>query len=251
MVRPAVRPERHRHAPAGAPPTASRMSTAFRGERFSASVTAVVVSHICSLYTAITFVMFPRNHTIRISLADDPAATASQPTPGVRSGGTTPAAAEPAALTKADAERILASDEPPRVHPGRLAGDVIRRVLRRERGVLATWNRTCCRAPGRVRSSRPTPRATPSRTLAARIADADSHLLAHGESRGGLGSGQRLLRYANGSRSPRSATTICGGGSASTSPGSRLSRSACTRSGTAFFRARRGMRWPQQQSAAG
>ena len=59
--------------------------------------------------TAITFVMFPRNHTIRISPADNPAATASQPTPGVRSGGTTPAAAEPAALTKADAERILAS----------------------------------------------------------------------------------------------------------------------------------------------
>ena len=59
--------------------------------------------------TAITFVMFPRNHTIRISPADNPAATASQPTPGVRSGGTAPAAAEPAALTKADAERILAS----------------------------------------------------------------------------------------------------------------------------------------------
>jgi hypothetical protein len=59
--------------------------------------------------TAITFVMFPRNHTIRISPADNPAATASQPTPGVRSGGTTPAAAEPAALTKAAAERILAS----------------------------------------------------------------------------------------------------------------------------------------------
>src|SRR5207237_3301258 len=37
----------------------------------------------------------------------NPAATASQPTPGVRSGGT-PAAADPAALTKADAQRILA-----------------------------------------------------------------------------------------------------------------------------------------------
>ena len=57
--------------------------------------------------TAIAFVTFPRNHTIRISPADNPAATASQPTPGVRSGGT-PAAAEPAALTKAGAERILA-----------------------------------------------------------------------------------------------------------------------------------------------
>jgi hypothetical protein len=55
------------------------------------------------------FVMFPGNHTIRISPADNPAATASQPTPGVRSGGTTPATAEPAALTKAAAERILAS----------------------------------------------------------------------------------------------------------------------------------------------
>jgi hypothetical protein len=54
------------------------------------------------------FVTFPRNHTIRISPADNPAATASQPTPVVRGGGTTPAAAEPAALTKAAAERILA-----------------------------------------------------------------------------------------------------------------------------------------------
>jgi hypothetical protein len=58
---------------------------------------------------AITFVTFPRNHAIRISPADNPAATASQPTPGVRSGGTSPAAAVPAALTKAAAERILAS----------------------------------------------------------------------------------------------------------------------------------------------
>ena len=69
------------------------------------ATTALVILCI----TAITFVMFPRNHTIRISPADNPAATASQPTPGVRSGGTTPAAAEPAALTKAAAERILAS----------------------------------------------------------------------------------------------------------------------------------------------
>jgi hypothetical protein len=58
--------------------------------------------------TVIAFVMFPRDHTTRISPAVNPAATASQPTPGVRTGGTTPAAAEPAALTKAAAERILA-----------------------------------------------------------------------------------------------------------------------------------------------
>ena len=58
--------------------------------------------------TAIMFVTFPRNHTVRISPADNPAATAIQPTPGVRGGGTTPAAAEPAALTKSAAERILA-----------------------------------------------------------------------------------------------------------------------------------------------
>ena len=69
------------------------------------ATTAVVLLCIA----AITFVTFPRNHTIRISPADNPAATASQPTPGVRSAGTTPAAAEPAALTKAAAERILAS----------------------------------------------------------------------------------------------------------------------------------------------
>ena len=69
------------------------------------ATTAVVLLCI----TAITFVMFPRNHTIRISPADNPAATASQPTPGVQGGSTPSAAAEPAALTKAAAERILAS----------------------------------------------------------------------------------------------------------------------------------------------
>jgi hypothetical protein len=68
------------------------------------ATTAVVLLCI----TAIMFVTFPRNHTIRISPADNPAATASQPTPVVRGGGTTPPAAEPAALTKAAAERILA-----------------------------------------------------------------------------------------------------------------------------------------------
>ena len=59
--------------------------------------------------TAITFVMVSRNHTIRISPADNPAATASQPTPGVPGGSTPSAAPEAAALTKAAAERILAS----------------------------------------------------------------------------------------------------------------------------------------------
>ena len=59
--------------------------------------------------TAIAFVMFPRHHTIRISPADNPAATASQQAPGIRSRGTTPATAEPAALTKAAAERVLAT----------------------------------------------------------------------------------------------------------------------------------------------
>jgi len=59
--------------------------------------------------TAITFVMVSRNHTIRITPADNPAATASQPTPSVQTGGTPPAAAQPAPLTKAAAEHILAS----------------------------------------------------------------------------------------------------------------------------------------------
>ena len=69
------------------------------------ATTALVI--LCII--AITFVLFPRNHTIRIAPADNPAATASQPTPRVQSGGTTPATAEPATLTRADAERILAS----------------------------------------------------------------------------------------------------------------------------------------------
>jgi hypothetical protein len=69
------------------------------------ATTALVILFI----TAIAFVMFSRNHTIRISPAGNPAATPGQRAPGVRSGGTTPVAAEPAALTKADAEHILAS----------------------------------------------------------------------------------------------------------------------------------------------
>jgi integrase len=60
------------------------------------------------------------------------------------------------------------------------------------------------------------------------------HLLAHGESRGGLGNGQRLLRYANGRPITKKRTSTCGGGSASTSPGSTPSRSACTGSGTPY-----------------
>jgi len=69
------------------------------------ATTALVILCI----TAITFVMFPRNHTIRIAPADNPAATASQPTPSVQIGGTSPASAQPAPLTEAAAERILAS----------------------------------------------------------------------------------------------------------------------------------------------
>ena len=68
------------------------------------AITALVVLCI----TVVAFVMISRNHTIRISPADNPAATASQPAPSVRGGGTPPAAAEPAALTKAAAARILA-----------------------------------------------------------------------------------------------------------------------------------------------
>jgi len=70
-------------------------------------ITTTALGLLC--ITAIMFVMFPRNHPIRISPANNPAATASQPTPGVRRGGTTPAATEPAALTEAAAEHILAS----------------------------------------------------------------------------------------------------------------------------------------------
>jgi hypothetical protein len=69
------------------------------------ATTAVVLLCI----TAITFVMFSRNHTMRVSPAGNPAATASQPTPGVQGGSRPSAAPEAAALTKADAERILAS----------------------------------------------------------------------------------------------------------------------------------------------
>jgi hypothetical protein len=78
------------------------------GRRLPARLIATAVLAILCI-TAITFVTFPRNHTIRISPTENPTATASQPASGVRSGATTSAAAEPAALTKAAAERILAS----------------------------------------------------------------------------------------------------------------------------------------------
>jgi hypothetical protein len=59
--------------------------------------------------TAIMFVMFSRNHAIRISPADNPTATASQPTSGVQGRSTPSAAPEAAVLTRTAAERILAS----------------------------------------------------------------------------------------------------------------------------------------------
>jgi len=70
-------------------------------------IATIAVVLLC--ITAITFVMFSRNHTIRISPAGNPAATASQPAPGVQGGSTPSAAPEAAALSKAAAERILAS----------------------------------------------------------------------------------------------------------------------------------------------
>jgi hypothetical protein len=70
---------------------------------------AALIALVFLCITAITFVMVSRNHTIRISPADNPAATARQPTPGVQGGSTPSAAPEATALTKADAERILAS----------------------------------------------------------------------------------------------------------------------------------------------
>jgi len=66
---------------------------------------AALMALVLLCITAITFVMVSRNHTIRISPADNPAATASQPTQGVQ-GGSMPSAAP---LSKAAAERILAS----------------------------------------------------------------------------------------------------------------------------------------------
>jgi len=72
-----------------------------------ARLTATAATLMC--VAAITLVMFPRNHTIRISPADNPAAAASPHTPSIRSGGPAPSAEpEPPSLTKAAAERILA-----------------------------------------------------------------------------------------------------------------------------------------------
>ena len=197
-----------------------------------AALTALVLLCI----TAITFVMVSPNHTIRISPAGNPAATASQPTPGVQGGSTPSAAPEAAALTKAAAERILASywqvnntanesrsdtllktveaGSSYRMDAGTYQMDRVTDPANRQYTAFTAENllrlhmETACRRGGalalrphdldpeqcliRLREKGETVRWQPvSPTLM-------SHLLAHGESRGGLGSGQRLLRYANG-----------------------------------------------------
>ena len=75
--------------------------------RLPARLIATAALLLC--IAAITFVTFPKNHTIRISPADNPAATASQRAPSIRSGGASSAPPEPSALTKTTAERILAN----------------------------------------------------------------------------------------------------------------------------------------------
>jgi hypothetical protein len=79
-----------------------------RARRLRARLIATMALVILCI-TVIAFVMFPRDHTIRISPADNPAATARQPAPGVQGGSMPSAAPEVAALSKAAAERILAS----------------------------------------------------------------------------------------------------------------------------------------------
>jgi hypothetical protein len=99
-------PERDTGPASPAPPYGTpRHHPARRLPARRAALTALVLLCI----TAITFVVVSRNHTIRISPADNPAATASQPTPGIQGGSTPSAAPEAAALSKAAAERILAS----------------------------------------------------------------------------------------------------------------------------------------------
>jgi hypothetical protein len=57
---------------------------------------------------AIAVIALPGNRAIRLTPADDPGATATQPTPSLQPGSPSPAT-EPPALTRAQAERILAS----------------------------------------------------------------------------------------------------------------------------------------------
>ena len=56
----------------------------------------------------IAVIVLPGNRAIRLTPADDPGATASQPAPSIQPGSPSPAA-EPPALTKAQAERVLAA----------------------------------------------------------------------------------------------------------------------------------------------
>ena len=74
-----------------------------------AALTALVLLCI----TAITFVVVSRNHTIRISPADNPAATASQPTPGV-------AGRKHASVEASLAETAALGQGCRREHPGQL-----------------------------------------------------------------------------------------------------------------------------------
>jgi hypothetical protein len=67
------------------------------------AMTALAAISIC----AVAAIAIPHALAIRLAPADDPGATASQHAPSVRSGSSSPAA-EPPAITRAGAERILA-----------------------------------------------------------------------------------------------------------------------------------------------
>ena len=68
------------------------------------AIAALALISVC----AIAVITLPHARATRLTPADDPGATASQPTPSVQSGRSSPPA-EPPAITKTGAERVLAN----------------------------------------------------------------------------------------------------------------------------------------------
>jgi len=81
----------------------ARRRSAWPIRRAPLAVAALVLISVCT----IAVIAFPRARAIRLTPTDNPGAAASQPVPSVRSGPSSPPA-EPPAITRTDAEHVLA-----------------------------------------------------------------------------------------------------------------------------------------------
>ena len=86
------------------PPGTPRHQSARRTRLRPLAIAALALISVC----VIAVIAFPRARAIRLTPADDPGATASAHAPSVRPGPSSPAA-EPPAITRTGAERVLAN----------------------------------------------------------------------------------------------------------------------------------------------